>query len=404
MISIEQALEIINGNQPPALTCSMELSDAPGLVLAEDVAAPEPLPRYTDSAMDGFAVRWSDFERGEEGATVTLSVIGESRAGEPFRAAVQAGEAVRISTGAVLPAGTDTVVPVEDVEEEGQRISVQSMVMKQQYVRFEGEEIQAGETVLERGSRLTPAGLGLLASIGVGTVTVFRPPTTAVVVTGSELVASDDEIQPWQSRESNGIMLAAAVYQSGGEVTFSDHCGDQLEATKRAINSAFQAAQILLISGGVSVGPHDLVKQAAQEEGFEPLFWKVRQKPGKPLFFARKADRLLFGLPGNSVSALNCYVFYVHPVLQKMQGIEFNWDILTGTLAEEVENRGERSFFLRVQIIESDTGMTRVIPIRKQGAHMLSSMTLADGFLLLEPGQKLPEGEEVRVHLYPWRR
>ena len=404
MISIQQALETISAHQPPAETCRMQLAEALERVVAEDIPAPEPLPRYTDSAMDGFAVRWSDFEGGEEGAAVTLSVIGESRAGEPFRAVVQPGEAVRISTGAALPADTDTVVPVEDVEEEEQRISIRSTVHKQQYVRFEGEEIQAGETLLERGTRLTPAGLGLLASIGARTVTVFRPPTTAVIVTGSELVTPDDEIQPWQSRESNGIMLAAAVCQSGGEVTFSEHCGDRLEATRRAIASAFQAARILLISGGVSVGPHDLVKQAAQEEGFETLFWKVRQKPGKPLFFAKKADRLLFGLPGNPVSALNCYVYYVHPLLQKMQGREFNWDILTGTLAEEVENRGERSLFLRVQIIERDDGMMRVIPIKKQGPHMLSSMALADGFLLLEPGQKLPEGEEVGVHLYPWKR
>ena len=321
MISIQQALETISAHQPPAETCRMQLAEALERVVAEDIPAPEPLPRYTDSAMDGFAVRWSDFAGGEEGAAVTLSVIGESKAGEPFRAVVQPGEAVRISTGAALPADTDTVVPVEDVEEEEQRISIRSTVHKQQYVRFEGEEIQAGETLLERGTRLTPAGLGLLASIGARTVTVFRPPTTAVIVTGSELVTPDDEIQPWQSRESNGIMLAAAVCQSGGEVTFSEHCGDRLEATRRAIASAFQAARILLISGGVSVGPHDLVKQAAQEEGFETLFWKVRQKPGKPLFFARKADRLLFGLPGNPVSALNCYVYYVHPVLQKMQQI-----------------------------------------------------------------------------------
>lgn len=404
MISIQQALETISAHQPPAETCRMQLAEALERVVAEDIPAPEPLPRYTDSAMDGFAVRWSDFEGGEEGAAVTLSVIGESKAGEPFRAVVQPGEAVRISTGAALPADTDTVVPVEDVEEEEQRISIRSTVHKQQYVRFEGEEIQAGETLLERGTRLTPAGLGLLASIGARTVTVFRPPTTAVIVTGSELVTPDDEIQPWQSRESNGIMLAAAVCQSGGEVTFSEHCGDRLEATRRAIASAFQAARILLISGGVSVGPHDLVKQAAQEEGFETLFWKVRQKPGKPLFFARKADRLLFGLPGNPVSALNCYVYYVHPVLQKMQEREFNWDILTGTLAEEVENRGERSLFLRVQIIERDDGMMRVIPLKKQGAHMLTSMTLADGFLLLDAGQKLHEDEEVPVHLYPWKR
>lgn len=404
MISIEEALDIIESNQPQLLTTDMSLHDALDRVLTSDIAATESLPRCTNSAMDGYAVCYEDFETATEGETVNLKVIGESSAGRPFHREVQAGEAVRINTGAMMPAGSDTVVPVEHVIEEAETIQVRTTVEEQQYVRFEGEEIREGETLIEQGTTLTPGALGLLASLGIGSVPVYRPPQTGIIITGDELVGAENEIEPWQIRDSNGVMLEAGVHYSGSGVTFYDRCGDSLDSIRYSIQEAVQVSNIVLICGGVSVGPHDLVKEAAQEEGFETLFWKVRQKPGKPLFFARKSDTLLFGLPGNPVSTLICYIYYVHPLLLRMQGRSYSRESIVGKLAQEYENWRDRDLFLQVRIAGQGTEVNRVIPIEKQDSHMLSSIALAQGFILVEAGRKLLEEEEVQVYLYPWRR
>jgi len=404
MITIQQALEIIGRNQPATQTYSANLQEASGRTLAEDVKAPEPLPRYTNSAMDGFAIRWRDYVDLEEGGSVGLAIIGESRAGRPFVSEVGPGEAVRINTGAMLPPGTDTVIAVEEVEEEEDRILVRTGIRKHQYVRFEGEEYRAGDILLERGSTLGPPSLGLLLSAGVKIVRVFRPPAVAIIVTGNELVDSDEEMLPWQIRDSNRIMLSSSVSRSGGDVSYSDRCGDRLDEIRWAIVNASEKARIILISGGVSVGPHDLVREAAAAERFKELFWKVRQKPGKPLFLARKSDMLLFGLPGNPVSALNCYAYYVHPLIQTMQGRRFSWDTVSGRLDRSIHNDGDRDLFIRVMTSRTKAGGIRVQPLMKQGSHMLSSLALASGFVLLPKGRRAQRGEEVRVHLYPWER
>jgi molybdopterin molybdotransferase len=223
-------------------------------------------------------------------------------------------------------------------------------------------------------------------------------------MTGNELADPGSKIEPWQIRDSNRVMLSAAVADSGGEVTCSERCGDSIEDIGRAIREAEGASQIILVSGGVSVGPHDLVREAAEREGFEQLFWKVRQKPGKPLYLAKKSDLLLFGLPGNPVSALNCYVYYVHPLLRTMQGRQFNWRTVSGRLNAPVHNRGERNLFLRVEVSQSERGRRAITPLEKQGPHMISSLASADGFVLLHPGERAGEGEEVRVFLYPWEK
>ncbi len=402
MISITEATEIIRGNQIPSGTTSTDLSNAPGRVVAKDILSPEPLPRFTNSAMDGFAIRWSDIERAEEGPSITFTVIGESRAGAPFGSEAGPGEAVRINTGAMLPDGTDHVVAVEDVTEEAGIISIPSSLEYRQYIRYEGEEVMPGDVLLERGSLITPPALGLLTSAGVESVTVYEKPEVAVLVTGHELVDSGESIQPWQIRDSNRAMLSTSVLLAGGEVTFTGRCGDSFEDTRNSIRKASEAARIILVSGGVSVGPHDLVKEAAEEEGFKRIFWKVRQKPGKPLFFSRRGDTLLFGLPGNPVSAIICYIYYIDPLLRELTGREYGWRMVSGNAGERIENPGDRTLFIRTQHTRNEGGSLTVKPLKKQGSHMLSSMAMADGFLLLESGEVVEIGEEVEIHLFPW--
>ncbi len=403
MIPIEEALAIINRHEPPMVTESVQLSEALDRVITEDITAPEPLPRCTNSAMDGFAVFWNDVETWSGDAPPSLTVVGESRAGEPYHDTVLPGEAVRISTGAMLPDGADTVVPLEDVDDTGDAIIIRSATGQHQHVRFEGEEIRTGDTLLSSGARLTPSSLGLLASLGVGNVMVSTPPAVGIVVTGHELAGAGAEIKPWQVRDSNALMLETAIRKAGGRVASMSRCGDLIEETEAAITTAADSSQIVLVSGGVSVGPHDLVKQAAGGAGFKQIFWRVSQKPGKPMFFARRDDQLLFGLPGNPVAVLNCFAYYIHPLLQRMQGRPFSWETLSGTIDSPYKNRGDRSFFLRVAVSREHPEPVTITPLRKQGSHMLSSMTDADGFLLIEPGHALEAGDEVIVHLYPWR-
>jgi len=403
MIPIEEAIEKIRACEPPLLTEELRLDAAAGRVLSRSVTAPEPLPRFTNSAMDGFAARWSEVEPAAGGSPRVLEVIGESRAGEPFTGTIPAGAAIRISTGAMLPDDADTVIPLEDVEDSGDRIIIQTVTARNQHVRFEGEEIAAGDLILEAGTRLTPASLGLLASPGISRVTVSVSPTVGLVVTGHELVDGGGEIEPWQIRDSNALTLTAAVTNAGGVVTGVTRCGDTLEETESAINEAADGSRIVIVSGGVSVGPHDHVKEAAANTGFFRIFWRVNQKPGKPLFFARRGDQLFFGLPGNPVSVLNCFTCYIHPLLQRMQGRPFSWEMAQGVFDSDYSCRGDRRFFLRVSVGLDREGIASVTPLRKQGSHMLSSMTGADGYLLLDPGDTLAAGDIVTVFLYPWR-
>ena len=402
MISIDEATKIIRNHTPTPLRETIHLEEASGRVLAQEICAPGPSPRYTNSAMDGIAVRWQDVKNVLSGKTVELNVIGESCAGSPFMGSIQQGQAVTINTGAMLPEGADTVIPLENMETSGDIALVTFVLHLHQHVRFQGEEIRKGESLLKSGDLLTPARIGLLASFGLSTLTVYKRPTLSIVTSGAELVSIDNEIKPWQLYDSNSIMLTTAVRESGGSVTFSVNVDDKLEEIKAALEKALKNSDVILISGGVSVGPHDLVKQAAKEIGFKSLFWRIRQKPGKPLFFALRSSTRLFGLPGNPVSALNCFAYYVHPVIQKMSGKEFSWQKEEGILSKPIENKIDRALFLRVKLLNKQNAVSTICPLEKQQSHMLTSMAFADGFIILEPGQFYSAGSSIDVFIYPW--
>lgn len=402
MISIDEALQIIKDNIPEPTVRDFILEDAIGRYLAENVMAPEPSPRYTNSAMDGFAVRWKDVCTTQAESPICLKIIGESQAGTPFNGIVKEGEAVRISTGAMLAEGCDTVVRVEDTEELDEVVNILAVKKRGQDLRHKGEEFQKGDLLLQKLTRISAPQAALLESVGINRVKVYKPCKVAVLVTGSELVSSGEKIAAHQIRDSNMIMLKTAIRESGGEVVHCSRISDDRQSIIDAIAEAH--ANIILCTGGVSVGKHDHVKDAAEANGFEPLFWRIKQKPGKPLYFARNGKTLLFGLPGNPVSAFMCFSHYVRPVISALNGLSFGWPTASGEAACDITNLGSRTNMIRVQLAWCPNRGHIITDARKQGSHMLTSLSEADGYIILEPGQKLKAGESIDVYRYDFYR
>ena len=401
MISVEEAQRILQENSVEPRREMVGLDRACGHILCDNIVAPEPSPRYTSSAMDGFALRCDDCTV-KEGDPAVLEIVGESQAGIPFDGEIPVGGAIRISTGAMLPDGADTVVRIEDTRESDNQVEILGVVSFGQDIRRSGEEFQQGDPLFAAGCRLGARELALLAAVGLHTVEVYAQPLVSLLVTGTELASPDDsEILSHQIRDSNSIMLQSAVQEAGALLRDRYHILDSFEDTREAIERASACGDdVILCSGGVSVGRHDHVKDAALAAGFSELFWKIRQKPGKPLFVCRKNDTLLFGLPGNPVSAFMCFNNYVGPVLAKLQGIESVHRSITAKAIERVENKGKRTNFIRVLVENKPNEMAFIKEVAQQGSHMLSTIVHADGYIILQPGETLKPGGLIEVFLF----
>jgi len=401
MISVPEALSLLRQNLPEPKIVRVPVEEALGCRLAEDIVAPEPSPRYTSSAMDGYAVRWQDVQQVSP-SPVELKVAGESQAGVPYSGVVAAGEAIRISTGAMLPDGADTVVRVEDTSEQDGAVQIKKCKKQGQDVRYAGEEFPAGTVIMEHGLVVTARQVALLSAVGAHLVPVYDTPRVSLFITGTELAHhGDGDIKPYQVRDSNAPMLKCAVREAGGTLVNCMHVEDDLETTVASMTEALEhQSDIILCSGGVSVGRHDHVKEAAERVGFEQLFWKIRQKPGKPLFVARKGRTLLFGLPGNPVSAFMCFQNYVIPSLAKLQGVDYLKKSQSASAEVAIENSGSRTDFIRVTIQDEPNTVPTIRPIPQQGSHMLTSIVKADGYIVLEPGTILQAGELTEVYKF----
>jgi len=376
------------------------LPESLGLVLAQPVTSIEPSPRFTNSAMDGVAVRFADLSPLRQGVPVDLLLVGESRAGVPFTGTLAAGQAVRISTGAALPDGADTVIPQEQLTIRDDRVTVIDPVAEGANVRRAGEEYPKGTILVEAMRVLTGRRLSLLASQGIREVPVFRPMRVSVFTTGTEVVPWDAEPGPAEIRNSNGIMLAAAVRESGARLVREDHLPDDPEATVAALESAAGDSDVILVSGGILVGPHDHVRAASARVGFREVFWKVAQKPGKPLFVADRTDGLLVGLPGNPAASYMCFAHYVRPFLKAAMGYPWQRETVEGTLVADIRADRKRTLMKRVRLQAGDGGW-QVQPVERQGSNMITSFAEADGYILVTAEQPIAAGTRVTVYRFP---
>jgi molybdopterin molybdotransferase len=374
------------------------LGEALGRRLAEDVAADSPVQGFDNSAMDGFAVRAADTAAARPGAPIALEVAGESRAGHPAGVALAAGEAIAISTGAMLPADADAVVRVEDIERRGDRVLVEARVVAGSNVRRAGEDIAAGETVLHRGARIGPAQLGVLASVGRDRVRCHRRPRVAVLTSGDELRMPGELLAAGEVRNSNSFSVPALATLAGAEVCSVAWTPDEPEATRVALEAGLDA-DVTLVCGGVSVGEHDHVKDVLDQLGVERVFWRVALKPGGPTWFGTRGETLVFGLPGNPVSAMVTVILLARPALVALGGGRPDRRRTFATLASDYEKSPGRVHALRCRLELTESGW-RAHPAPRQGSHVLTSMLGAD-CLALVPARSgyLRAGEQVEIEL-----
>jgi molybdopterin molybdotransferase len=402
-ISLDAARARVLAKARTLAAAEVPLGDASGLRLAADVVAAERLQAFDNSAMDGYAVRVADLAAAGADSPVALVVVDESRAGRPAAGAVGPGEAIAISTGAMLPAGAEAVVRVEDTRpgpgsDPTPRVEFLASPTPGANVRRAGEDVAEGQTVLRAGDAIGPAALGLLAALGVERVACHRRPTVAVLSSGDELVPPGTAPGPGQIRDSNGTMLAALVAGAGAELHSVGHAADTLAATVAAIEPAL-AADAVIVAGGVSVGEHDHVKAAFAELGVAEEFWRVALKPGGPTWFGSRDETLVFGLPGNPVSAFATFTLLVRPALARLAGGPPDALRTVAALAAPYEKKTGRTEAIRATL-ELTAGGWRADPRPHQGSHVLTSL-LGAGCLALIPGDahRLEAGAEVEVEI-----
>jgi molybdopterin molybdotransferase len=366
---------------------------AAGRVLAEPAMSLVDLPPFPSSAMDGFALRSED----TASAPVSLPVVAEVEAGRPAERPLGPGEAVRISTGGAVPDGADAVVPIELVDEGASAIVVREPVPAGANVRPRGGDAPAGTVVLEPGVALAAGQVAALAAAGLAEVRCTKRPRVGVLVTGSELRPPGAPLGPGEIYESNGALLAAALNAAGAVPALLGVVGDEREEHARAIERALLGFDMLVTSGGASVGPHDLVRAVQRELRVEEVFWGVSVKPGKPVAFGVRRDHLVFNLPGNPVSVLVTFELLVRPAVNALLGLANPLPPYSvGRLAHAVRRNERRLEFVRARM-RRDAGIPRLDPVAGQESHMIVRAARADALVEIEPGRgEVPAGETVR--------
>jgi molybdopterin molybdotransferase len=382
--AIDEALALVLEWVHPLEGEDVPVGQAAGRVVAEPALAVTDLPPFDSSSMDGYAVRAAD-------TPGHLTLVGHSAAGKPESRELGAGEAIVISTGAVVPVGADAVVPVELTSGEVEAESVEPGAN----VRPRGGDARVGDVIVESGDVLRPAQLGALAAAGVATVRCTRRPRVCILATGSELRVPGETLAPGEIYESNTVLLAAQLDSVGAEVTVLASVSDAEDALRAALERGLDA-DVLVTSGGVSVGPHDLVRGALAELGAEEVFWRVAVKPGKPIAFAVRGETLVFGLPGNPVSSLVGFELFVRPALLALQGArEHRPAYLPGLLGAAVRRSADRDELVRARIRVED-GAVVLDPLTGQESHMIVRSAAAHALVFVPRGTDgLAEGAQV---------
>ncbi len=394
LLSLDEARARVLAAALPLSTELVPVADALDRVLAQDVIAAHDVPRFAVSAMDGVAVQAGEAER-------TVAVVGEARAGAPAGRAVGPGEGILISTGAAVPDGADAVVMVEDTEPAGPgTLLLRTAATPGRNVRQAGEDLQAGRPVLREGRRLGPVEVGATVTAGLGAVLCRRVPRVVVLATGDELTEPGAPLGPGALHDSNGPLLSSLARRAGAVVVRTGRIADDPQATRQAVAAALAEADVVLLSGGVSVGAHDHVKDALASCGVREHFWRLALRPGKPTWFGVAGDgdgarTLVFGLPGNPVSAAVTFLLLARPALRLLQGLDADpGSPAPARLAVAIDREPHRAHAVRVHVRDGQATPTGP----SQGSHVLSSLLDADGLVIVGAGPgALPAGAEVEV-------
>jgi molybdopterin molybdotransferase len=395
VLTVEEALENILSRVEPLPSERVDVMSALGRVLAEPIVSRSTIPPWPNSSMDGYALR-----AGDTGAKpVELAVVGRIIAGSMPSRPLRAGETMRIFTGAPMPEGADAVVPQEDVAADDRRIRIVGRIAPGAYVRPAGEDVRAGDVVVEPGGAIGAAEVGLLATLGYQQVRVYRRPRVAILSTGNELADLGTEPGPGQIPNTNTYSLMAQVIEAGAEPVNLGVVPDELEAIGERIRWGLATADVLVTSAGVSVGELDLVREALELCGAELHLWKVSMRPGKPITFGTRGARAVFGLPGNPVSAMVTFELFVRPALRQMAGARvLERPTIRARALAEIANPGARRGYLRVALA-SDTEGYGARLTGDQGSAILRSMVLADGLAVVPPDTTIGVGDPVDVIL-----
>ncbi len=401
LLSVEEARDRVLDTVGPLDAEEVLVGEALGLVSANEIRASHPLPRFANSAMDGYAVVAKDVADASEETPVELRVVGEVRAGDPGEIQVAPGSAARIMTGAPLPEGADAIVMVEVTEERNGAVLIKGSAKQGQHVRPAGDDLAAGAVLVPEGIELGPGELALLASMGMSPVEVRRGPRVALLVTGDELVDPEEEPGPGQIRDSNAIALIALLQMAGADVVLSERVPDAREAVVAAFERAAAESDVIVSSGGVAVGKYDFVKDVVEELGGIQL-WRVAMQPGKPVVLGSVREAVFLGLPGNPVSVHVGFEQFVRPAIRKMRGCRsLLRPTMEAKLTETITKRPGRLHFVRVRL-RSEGGEWFATPTGPQGSHIQSSLIDCHGVARFgREESELTKGDSVTVEV--WR-
>lgn len=396
MISFEEAYRLVRANVVPLNAVEVGLAESCGMVLAEDVSSDIDMPPFDKSFRDGYAVRASDIGS----VPAILKVVGESKAGRAFPGRLEPGQAVHIMTGASVPEGADLVVMVEETEmisEDDVRINAGPK--RGSFIGKKGDDVKKDAKVLEKGRPIREAELAVLATVGKARVKVFRRPSVAVIVTGDELVGVGEMPEKWQIRDCNGPLLVTMLRGEGFEVEDLGVVADQRGALKRAVQRGLKS-DVLLLSGGVSAGKYDFVPEILESLGVRKVFHKARMKPGKPIYFGKLSERIIFGMPGNPVSAFLSYKIFVRPALNIMMGMDRGGFKTEKGVVNRPIKRGRRKTFLPT-FASGDNGRWFLEPAGWRGSADIFALARSNAFAIIEAGEGMVEAGTA-VEFFMW--
>lgn len=377
MISVQEAIELVAGNTVVWGTESVPLLKALGRILAEPAIAQEEQPLFDSSAVDGYAVRLSDLQEYTQ-----LRVMGESQAGSGSLLELEAGAAMRIFTGARIPTNAQAVIMQEYSLREDTGVSFQYNAKLGENIRRRGEEYSIGDIVLQPGCAITPSVLAMLATLNYDSVLVYKQPRISLVITGNEVKLPGEQLLPGEIRDSNSYAMIGAMQSLGIAPHSVRRVKDDPEEVERVLRNIISESDVVIITGGISVGDHDHVRWALQQCGVEEMFWKVKMKPGKPVYFGRMNDKLIFALPGNPVAVMVAYQLFVKQSILLGMGSTYQKELRTALLTQCVKS-GSREEFVRGVSTINDEDIETVLPLKGQGSHMVGGMAKANCLIVI---------------------